>query len=329
MLYHIPHLDSVPIISGKPYLAMDGYVGAVRVLLTMETMADFESSRHSKFLADELFRSAQKEEEMQLRDVEDSGESHDQEGKSPDMATLRRSVSDPNLPVSRAEVESRDREEPQKGVGFKEALTVHVESRYEEEHEFEKSVTPFLPDPSTILEESIEDPTIPEEERSEVTSDRADDEDDYDTDELESRKKFGGGIQTSPSIKTGETIEEAPPDPMDLSMRDSGDYSIPTVDLLMGAGHAFPSAAVDKENPYNIPSELDSVNFEKRDALLGGESNYSIPRELEVKGVGPGRAEGDYDFPSELVQARPTDVNLYEDPVTLTKGKTYSSSGIG
>ena len=56
LIYRIPHLEGIPIVSGKPYLAMDGHKGAVRVLLPIKTKATITSSRVGQFLSDEQSR---------------------------------------------------------------------------------------------------------------------------------------------------------------------------------------------------------------------------------------------------------------------------------
>lgn len=56
LIYRIPYLEGIPIISGKPYLAMDGHKAAVRVLLPVKTKATISSSRVSQFLSDEQRR---------------------------------------------------------------------------------------------------------------------------------------------------------------------------------------------------------------------------------------------------------------------------------
>ena len=56
LIYRIPHLEGIPIVSGKPYLAMDGHKGAVRVLLPVKTKATISSSRVGQFLSDEQRR---------------------------------------------------------------------------------------------------------------------------------------------------------------------------------------------------------------------------------------------------------------------------------
>ena len=68
LIYRIPHLEGIPIISGKPYLAMDAHKGAVRVLLSVMTKATISSSRVDQFLSDEqrrfsLFSQPDEEEE--------------------------------------------------------------------------------------------------------------------------------------------------------------------------------------------------------------------------------------------------------------------------
>ena len=56
LVYTMPHLEGVPLVTGKPYLAMDAHREAVRVLLTVKTMATVSSTRVSQFIYDEQAR---------------------------------------------------------------------------------------------------------------------------------------------------------------------------------------------------------------------------------------------------------------------------------
>ena len=56
LVYTMPHLEGVPLVTGKPYLAMDAHREAVRVLLTVKTMATVSSTRVSQFMYDEQAR---------------------------------------------------------------------------------------------------------------------------------------------------------------------------------------------------------------------------------------------------------------------------------
>ena len=56
LIYKIPLLEGVPLVSGKPHLAMDGHRESVRVLLTVKTMATVSSTRVSQFMSDEKAR---------------------------------------------------------------------------------------------------------------------------------------------------------------------------------------------------------------------------------------------------------------------------------
>ena len=56
LVYNMPHLEGVPLVTGKPYLAMDAHREAVRVLLTVKTMATVSSTRVSQFIYDEQAR---------------------------------------------------------------------------------------------------------------------------------------------------------------------------------------------------------------------------------------------------------------------------------
>ena len=56
LVYRTPYLETVPIVTGKPYLATDAHRSAVRVLLTTHTMATLTSSRLSQFISDEQER---------------------------------------------------------------------------------------------------------------------------------------------------------------------------------------------------------------------------------------------------------------------------------
>lgn len=56
LVYRTPYLETVPIVTGKPYLATDAHRSAVRVLLTTHTVATLTSSRLSQFISDEQER---------------------------------------------------------------------------------------------------------------------------------------------------------------------------------------------------------------------------------------------------------------------------------
>ena len=53
MVYRIPLIEGVPLVSAKPYLAMDSHKGQVRVILTVETKATVSSTRVTQFLSAE------------------------------------------------------------------------------------------------------------------------------------------------------------------------------------------------------------------------------------------------------------------------------------
>ena len=59
LVYRIPHLGGVPLVSGKPCLAMDSMKAAVRVLLEVKSLATVSSSRVSQFISDEEARNIQ------------------------------------------------------------------------------------------------------------------------------------------------------------------------------------------------------------------------------------------------------------------------------
>jgi hypothetical protein len=348
MVYHIPHLESVPIVSGKPYLAMDGHVGAVRVLLTMETMETYESSRLGKFLADELFRTSQREE---MKEEEDSV-SHKQE-ETTTVPRRKRSASDPVLHILG---QGADTPAAHSGQRNRESVAdIHYSKQVDPT--LERSTTPLLPDPATIFqEESIKEEDEPpdvrilggREDKSDLIpieqvedkgaanggngekagGEEGSDEDDYNSDELEAKRKFGSGVRGTGKRGMEESILGSVPignieDSVDLSMKDSSDYTIPYVnfskpDVLYG--NITATGMVEDEDPYSNPSELDAVRFGAGKGSVGGESGYSVPSELDYA---PGKKEGEYDFPAELQQQQQHDhfdANPYEDPATLAKG---------
>lgn len=381
MVYHIPHLESVPIVSGKPYLAMDAHVGAVRVLLAMETVATYESSRLGKFLADENFRTLEEEgkaEEGTLsRDV-----SHDQWGVALDedrdvTLTRKRSASDPNIHLSGKGVEPGDVRHHDNS-----SRDSIIEERYEmaPPPPFERSVTPLLLDPSTvILEESTKvegagtlkilrdsaevTPEPPESEGGENCEVKGQVEDidyDYTPDELAAKKKFREGVRGIGGTDGGgdnDTLDklDLASASIDASMKDSGDYTIPYMDLKYGMGvvgvenpycnpRELDGVPRDLENPYSNPRELENAPRSRDLELtletpystplelgLGGwgkEGVYSVPHELDITSAAAvaEKKEGDYDFPVELVQSpSESSANPYEDPATLAKGKWVAS----
>ena len=56
LLYRIPSLGGIPLISGKPYLAMDGHLESVRMILAIKTSSSLHSTRHNQFVSDEVSR---------------------------------------------------------------------------------------------------------------------------------------------------------------------------------------------------------------------------------------------------------------------------------
>ena len=374
MVYHIPHLESVPIVSGKPYLAMDGHVGAIRVLLTVETLETYESSRLGKFLADEQYRTVQQEEMKAELEAGDSG-SRDQEDAT--STPLKRSASDPTLHMSNQAVELR--ESPHYTGRRRESVPAVP---YRPDSALERSTTPLLQDPRNFMEESaiveeeaeeegegkdgtlqyadrVERKTMEGEGREEEASEGEKGElekglleayeergsggepedDDYNSDELEAMRKFGGGVRGTGETDggkdsrmelageqngiTGVDMDQS----MDLSMKDSDDYTIPYMNfdkpgVLYGNITADRERLEEEEDPYSNPSELDAVTFGAlKGSGGGGDGGYSVPSELDYA-PRVAKKEEDYDFPAELMQRTNSDTsaNPYEDPATLAKG---------
>ncbi len=65
LIYRIPQIGGVPLVEGNPYLAMDSHKEAVRVLLTVKTVATVSSSRVSQFISDEDSRETLNESYME------------------------------------------------------------------------------------------------------------------------------------------------------------------------------------------------------------------------------------------------------------------------
>ena len=53
LVYQIPHLKGLPLVSGKPFLASDGHNGPVQVLLRIRTKLDISTARYDQFVSDE------------------------------------------------------------------------------------------------------------------------------------------------------------------------------------------------------------------------------------------------------------------------------------
>ena len=409
-MYHIPFLDSVPIVSGKPYLAMDAHSGSVRVLLTVETMATAESLRLELFLVDEYQRSmADKEIEesksrgdgMVRRSLDSQLTSHDtvegQEvrGRSssvpdfrPSGGKSRRSVAileeSEDISIQDVSKEASILDVPEE-INVPEEISIlgghedaavakeaTKESNTEEvaQVEFERSVTPQLPHPSTVaLEDSVavsgENPPViinnEQEETAKVNGEKEMESmeevsmDDYESDELEMKRKFGGGIRpvavTQSDDKVNSDRIELQPLLLENSLRDSGDYDVPKelnafrarAGVLNGRDYKN-----SNEGPYSVPYELDSVdsmtNLDdsqyhdptelstmkrfptlEAEARAKDESPYNFPSEL-IKNETGVKGESPYDFPAELVKSNfESSGHPYEDPTTLAKGTCTTS----
>ena len=59
LVYQIPHLNGLPLVSGKPFLASDGHTGPVQVLLRIKTKLDISTARFDQFVSDEERMNAQ------------------------------------------------------------------------------------------------------------------------------------------------------------------------------------------------------------------------------------------------------------------------------
>ena len=53
MVYRVPLIEGIPLVTAKPYLAMDGHKASVRVILTVMTSATMSSTRVGQFLSAE------------------------------------------------------------------------------------------------------------------------------------------------------------------------------------------------------------------------------------------------------------------------------------
>ena len=56
LVYRTPYLKTIPIVTGKPYLATYGHGSGVRVLITMHTQGTLTSSRLNQFISEEQER---------------------------------------------------------------------------------------------------------------------------------------------------------------------------------------------------------------------------------------------------------------------------------
>lgn len=364
LVYHIP-TDSVPIVSGKPYLSMEAHVSAVRVLLMLQTQATVESLRVGQFLVDENFRKSAVEMEVEgskegSNEMENSGGSLAREDDE-NTQFRRRSASDPvtirrepdkfhprthtALSGDRPTLKVTRKAASTAGVGVAvgrvvrgnepAANTATTEMGGDSKEVdgavsiLERSMTPILPDPLTILQESTEvrstaegmGPPPPEGVWS--PSEEATVLEDYESDEVENKLRFQGGI-SSASLGNGDkddiiNIQLLPKS--QCSLVDSGDYALPN--------------ELDKEDedPYSVPSELDNVTFRKKEAMAAARAADEDEGEGDDEGGDvetmkrlstlemQRKMESPYDFPAELMGRRHDgDVNPYEDPATLEKG---------
>ena len=157
LVYRIPRIKGVPIVSGKPYLSLNSHASAVRVLLYVKTLATYSSTRVSQFLSDEQSRSL-----STVTPEEDSIYDMDEEvfGFPSEEAAVENGsglLSD----TSSGKKELESSEESAGAGGDTGTLTATIplleESTTSQISQLDKSLTPLLPHPSIILlEESSE-----------------------------------------------------------------------------------------------------------------------------------------------------------------------------
>ena len=177
MVYRIPLIEGIPLVTAKPYLAMDGHKGSVRVILTVRTSATMSSTRVGQFLSAEQRSSGHRYTAIE----EDGGgvrggrlvsgggvrnvvtEEVDGDSLSP--------IGSPSPPeIEKIDDERRLLEDSEEFVANSNEVTAHTDDDWTQ-----KSSTPSLPNPSMIeLEASVyEDDLITPEQSDEDEVDMA------------------------------------------------------------------------------------------------------------------------------------------------------------
>ena len=422
LVYHIPYLDTVPIVSGKPYLAMDSHQGSVRVLLPIHTSGTVESSRVKQFEDDESHRltllhegedsntmafdatfrlpegndctmvrrrsnslppeTRQREELITAENgvdesayaspggvfVSDTTETGIKRSSTVSAADVRsgrafRKVSSNKLQSAKQEVV---RDVSAEGQGEKEQA--EDKGREEEQAEREEdgeAVNGKVSSSSSSMGSDRSDKEKGDGENdsgrvvAETEEKKDGEDDDYNSDELESKERFKDGIRPLSSAQNngapnGDILGARSPKLQSFavlaqdSLRDSGDYTIPR-DLEAIRNSAISSryeiAGADEtrkelteEDPYSDPRELDTVGMIRRRNGVGlgdgDDDPYDNPSELGMIGTeANGKGEdGPYDEPAELgMPVSGAEANgrggdgPYDDPTELGMMKKLST----
>lgn len=322
LIYRIPHLEGIPIVSGKPYLAMDGHKGAVRVLLPIKTKATITSSRVGQFLSDEqsrrtsaaydeeeskeikklaaMMEAAEDEERMAglLVDGEEDGGGEGGSGGS-EGGTLKLAISD--VPVLEENGAERDE--------FDKSLTppFRLSSPAKAEDELAlQNGTVANHQPTEKQDEQVK-PVSEEKKINEVTTKAAAEEDDDRVANGDGENHLNGTaeVRVEKLVDIGEDKAEEPP-PYEFGDASEGEeiFGIVEQNGAEREGANLSNGRNLESGIYSAPIELDlRPHHPKKPAKkVKEEGIYDLPREILPPEM-LNKLPANYEAPSELNDA--------------------------
>ena len=302
LIYRIPHLEGIPIVSSKPYLAMDAHKGAVRVLLPVRTKATIFNSRVEQFLNDEQARS---------KVVAHPDDDEEEEDTSKEPATLLEEDEDgedvvPGILENCEEGAGDDgtlkREQASAVVDEDTPQTVDEEKEVERKDIY-KTLSP-LSSPSADVngvskkqvcegEHELVKPAEPDSEPKEDNDSREDNE-------VGVQAGVEGEEKTNGTSEDVEKVDGADEDKLDEPLYEFGEDSEEIFGAVNRDGGASPPANGNPETDvYSNPIELDLVPSRKQQATDKDEGIYDIPREILPPEV-LNRLPANYEAPAPL-----------------------------
>ena len=322
-------------MSGKPYLAMDGHKGAVRVLLPVKTMATISSSRVGQFLSDEQTRRRSVVSQFDEDEFEDmnkldlgvasslaereNGED-DGSGEGGTLKQVRGQVSFSNVPglvengVKENDFdksltppfplepppEGRDNQTVPQTAGDNDAAEEEEEEKEEEEDKQDEQVQ--QDDQVNLATEQGED-----NQNGEITLKRADKEVEIQEDATGQDEEEGEGDKDNGRVEVSEANVNDADGENDEPSYEFGDANEEEVELGVvrqngteGEGNVelLTNGSVDESGIYSNPIELD-LRPRKPANKKEDDNIYDIPKEILPPEV-LNKLPANYEAPSKL-----------------------------
>ena len=309
LIYRIPHLEGIPIVSGKPYLAMDAHKGSVRVLLPVKTKSTIYNSRVEQFLNDEQARA-----KVITRPDEEQEEEEEEESEVTERAAALVEEDEDHEDIVPAIYENGEAGGERNGGTLKltQASDITKDAPVDEENEIERkdiyktlSPTFSLSTPPTGKKPlpNSGNEQVPEEEQQPVQPVKPESEDkgtsgegDNEAEVEEEREGEGEGGKVEANGASSERVDGV--DKLDEPIYEFGeDFN----EELAGTGKAAAAPLTNGEQEsgvYSNPVELDLVPS-RRQTVQEDDGIYDIPREILPPEV-LNRLPANYEAPSPL-----------------------------